>query len=301
MVTLSGEEKPIVWIGMGRDLVTTRNSLARPIIVRQGALAEGVPASDLYLTHGHGLYLDGVLIPVENLVNHRSILWDESARVVEYYHIELEDHDVLLANGAPAESYYDASNRARFQNTRPGSAPGDATPTFAPVLNGGPVVERAWMALFERADGRIASDTTDDPEAHLVIDGLRLDPAIVEAGIYSFAVTAPPAEALSLNSRSGVPSLLGVTAHDHRRLGIAIRRIVISQPGTVTMVEHDATLFAAAGAHPAEAGYAWTDGELTLPAPLFAHLNGPFTLAVHTEQRGGMRYPRAGRDAQEAA
>ena len=94
VVTLSGAVKPIVWIGFGRDLVTRANKLARPVIVRRGALADGVPTRDLYLTHGHALYLDGVLIPVENLVNHRSILWDESARVVEYYHIELEDHDV---------------------------------------------------------------------------------------------------------------------------------------------------------------------------------------------------------------
>ena len=54
------------------------NRLARPVIVRRGALADNVPRRDLYLTHGHALYLDGVLIPVENLVNHRSILWDES-------------------------------------------------------------------------------------------------------------------------------------------------------------------------------------------------------------------------------
>ncbi len=95
--TLSGASKPIVWIGLGRDLVTRANKLARPIIVRRGALFDNVPTRDLYLTHGHALYLDGVLIPVENLVNHRSIVWDEAARVVEYYHVELEDHDVVLA------------------------------------------------------------------------------------------------------------------------------------------------------------------------------------------------------------
>src|SRR4029077_13019443 len=128
------------------------------------ALAEGVPSRDLYLTHGHALYLDsaigGVLIPVENLVNHRSILWDEEALRVEYYHIELEDHDVLLANGAPAESYYDANNRAQFDNIRPGSAAGNAAPSFAPVLNGGEVVELAWAALLARAGGRPEGDTT---------------------------------------------------------------------------------------------------------------------------------------------
>ena len=100
VINLAGVAKPIRWIGIGRDLVTHRNSLARPIIVRQGGLADNVPHRDLYLTHGHALYLNGALIPVENLVNHCSILWDETARVVEYYHIEIEGHDVLVANGA---------------------------------------------------------------------------------------------------------------------------------------------------------------------------------------------------------
>jgi hypothetical protein len=66
VMTVSGAARPIVWIGVGRDLVTRRNGLARPIIVRRVALADDVPARDLFLTHGHALYLDGVLIPVEN-------------------------------------------------------------------------------------------------------------------------------------------------------------------------------------------------------------------------------------------
>ena len=288
--TLSGKLKPIVWIGLGRSLVTRANKLTRPVIVRAGALADNVPSRDLYLTHGHALYLDGVLIPVENLVNHRSILWDERARVVEYYHVELEDHDVVVANGAPAESYYDAKNRAQFQNMRPGSAPGAARPTFAPVLNGGAIVEAVWAKLSARAGGSIACDTTDDPDLHLATDGRRLDATTVGGALYRFALAAPPAAPLHLRSRSGVPSLLGITAHDHRRLGVALARIVISQPGVTTVIESDAPVLLAGGAHPAEAGYAWTDGDLTLPPSLFAHLQGIFTLTVHTE-RPGMRYP----------
>ncbi len=288
--TLSGAAKPIVWIGMGSSLVTRANKLARPIIVRQGALADGVPHRDLYLTHGHALYLDGALIPVENLVNHRSIVWDERARVVEYYHIELEDHDAVLANGAAAESYYDANNRAQFHNTRVGSTPGAVKPAFAPVLNGGALVERAWAALFERSGGRITADATDEPDLHLVIDGERLDPASFEHCVYTFTVRAPPAGALRLVSRSGIPSLLGLTSHDHRRLGVAISRIDLRQSGILTAFGCENALFVEGGCHPAENRYSWTDGDLALPAQLFLHLTGAFTLAVHTE-RPGMRYP----------
>src|SRR5690348_14565100 len=53
------------------------------------------------------------------------------AGVVEFFHVELADHDVVLATGAPAESCYDAGNRAQFHNTRPGSIAGAVKPTFA--------------------------------------------------------------------------------------------------------------------------------------------------------------------------
>ncbi len=321
--TLSGALKPIVWIGFGRDLVTRANRLARPVIVRQGALADNVPRRDLYLTHGHALYFaapslalprdpriksgegregwgsDGVLIPVEHLVNHRSILWDDTARVVEDYHIELAEHDVVFAEGAPAESYYDAENRALFHNTRSGSEAGAARPAFAPVLNGGDIVGRVWADLYERAGGSIERDASDDPDLHLVIDGGRLGPASVADGAYTFALDAPPAGRLRLCSRSGVPSLIGISRHDHRRLGVAIRQIILSQPGVMTCFAHDAPLFREGGCHLAEDGYCWTDGELVLPAALFGHLKGGFALIVQTRKQA-MRYPVSAAAAQAA-
>ena len=290
VVTLSGVLKSIRWIGFGRDLVTRKNSLARPIVVRRDALADNVPRRDLYLTHGHALYRDGVLIPVENLVNHCSILWDESARVVEYYHIELEDHDVLFAEGAPAESYYDAGNRALFQNRREGSEVGAARPTFAPVLTGGEAVERVWAELFERAGGGTDAHTTDDPDLHLVAAGARLDPASVADGVYTFALAGPPAGMLRLRSRSAVPSLVGLNQREHRRLGVALRQIILRWPGVMTCLDYDAPLLAEGGCHLPEDGHSWTDGELALPAALFGHLKGALTLIVHTRKQA-MRYP----------
>ncbi len=300
VVTLSGALKPIRWIGMGRDLVTRANRLARPIIVQRGALSDGVPHRDLHLTHGHALYIDGLLIPVEHLVNHKTIRWDESARVVEYYHIELEDHDVLLAEGAPAESYYDAGNRAFFQNARPGSPAGQARPTFAPVLNRGKIVERIWARLFGRAGGRIAIAGTDDPDLHLVVDGVRLDPAAVEDGVFAFALEAAPIETLLLRSRCGVPSLLGQSRRDHRPLGVTIRQIVLHHAGIATRFDYDQPQLREGGCYPPEDGFCWTDGEFALPARFFIGLRGPIALLVCTEPRTGTRYPLAASLAQAA-
>ena len=140
--------RPIVWIGTGRVLATRgRRNAATPVIVRKGALADNVPYRDLRVTKGHSLYIDGVLIPVEFLVNHRSILWDDRAQEVSLYHIELETHDVLLANGAPAESYRDDGNRWLFQNANSGwGLP--PKPPCAPVLTGGPMVDAVWRRCW---------------------------------------------------------------------------------------------------------------------------------------------------------
>jgi hypothetical protein len=280
-------------IGMGRDLVTRANKDARPVIVRQGALADNVPHRDLYLTHGHSLYVDGVLIPVENLVNHHSILWDEAAKVVEYYHIELEDHDVVLADGAAAESYYDAGNRARFQNIRAGSEAGEAKPTYAPVLSDGEIVEAAWARLAERAGLVTAAATTEDPDLHLTIGDTRIDPVSASDGVYTFKIDRGAmlmsAGAPHLRSRSAVPSLLGHSRHEHRQLGVALRQLVIEAEGMMICLDHRASALRVGGAHISEAGHCWTDGDLELPAGLFAHISGPLTLVVQTRSQG-MRY-----------
>ncbi len=122
---------PITWIGIiGKVLATRgRRSAATPVIVRKGALGDNVPYQDLRVTKGHSLYIDGALIPVEFLVNHRSILWDDRAQEVPVYHIELASHDVLIANGAPAESYRDDGNRWLFQNAN--DLVGSTTPLAA--------------------------------------------------------------------------------------------------------------------------------------------------------------------------
>jgi hypothetical protein len=97
-----------------------------------------------------------VLIPVEELINHRSILWDDRSQEVTVYHVELETHDVLLADGAPAESYRDDGNRWLFRNANADWYLPPKTPC-APLLSNGPVVDAIWRRLSERAGAREAS------------------------------------------------------------------------------------------------------------------------------------------------
>ena len=66
-------------------------------------------------------------------------------------------------------------------------------PTFAPVLNSGEIVERVWAELFKRAGGHIEPEVTDDADIHLVVDGVRREPAEVHDGIYTFFLEGPAA------------------------------------------------------------------------------------------------------------
>jgi hypothetical protein len=52
-------------------------------------------------------------VPVRELINGTSIA-QVPVDTITYYHVELQHHDVLLADGLPAESYLDTGNRANF-------------------------------------------------------------------------------------------------------------------------------------------------------------------------------------------
>ncbi len=74
-----------------------------------------MPATDLVLSPDHAVYVDRVLIPIRLLVNDQTVRQELPDRVA-YHLIELCQHDVLLANGMPAESHLDTGDRSGFSN-----------------------------------------------------------------------------------------------------------------------------------------------------------------------------------------
>jgi hypothetical protein len=293
VMTLSGAEKPIVWIGRGRRIVGASNPNARPIIVRAGALAKDVPLRDLYLTRGHSLYLAGVLIPVEGLINGCSILWDESAREVEFYHLQLPDHDVILAENAAAESYRDDGNRDLFDNPDPPRFAAANMAHYAPVLTEGPIVDQIWHHLFDRS-GFMPPLATTDPDLHLLADGQRIDPCADEnqqkdhRARYRFRLGRRPRQLL-IASRHFVPIRMGL-GRDQRQLGVAIRSIDLDSASYCVSIDWSSTqLNAGFNAPEDEAQHRWTNGSALIPSSCFVAFDGPFEVQLEIVCTG--KYP----------
>ncbi len=78
---------------------------SRPVRIKQGALGENVPAADLCLTASHAVFMRGFLVTVGDLVNGTSIVLEtvEGHDTLDFFHIELAQHDLLDAEGAPCE------------------------------------------------------------------------------------------------------------------------------------------------------------------------------------------------------
>ncbi len=116
VVTLSGEAEPIRWIGRRSYSVRFLRPAQRPIIFRKGSLGEGIPKRDLRVSPGHAMLVGGLLVPAAALTNGSTIVRDRDCRRVDYLHVELAEHRVIWAEGAPSETFVDDDNRMMFQN-----------------------------------------------------------------------------------------------------------------------------------------------------------------------------------------
>ena len=154
--------RPIRWLGHRhvdlRAHPTPQDVL--PVRIRAGAFADHVPSRDLFLSPDHAVYVEGVLIPVRYLLNGTSIARIQ-AEEATYWHIELDRHDVIFAEGMAAESYLDTGDRTSFANS---GAVVSMHPTFtaltwdaqgcAPLTVTGPAVDRIRATLAERVASR---------------------------------------------------------------------------------------------------------------------------------------------------
>ncbi len=158
-VTSSGEKRPILWIGHRQ--IERPTPEAWPVRIMAGAFGDNLPIRDLLLSSGHAVCVDmagEVFVPVGQLVNGSTIDWVEVPEVT-YWHVELESHDVLLAEGMPCESYMDAGNGAflgrahsRIGKVDPQRVAESLTRYARPFVDGGLIVEAIRERLACRAE-----------------------------------------------------------------------------------------------------------------------------------------------------
>ena len=163
VMTKAGVTRPIKWIGRrsygGRFILRQKDIL--PICIKAGALDENVPRRDLWISPLHAMFfndkdLNGVLIEAKDLVNGVSIVQAERVEKVEYFHVELDTHDVIVAEGALSESFIDDDSRGLFHNAYeyrllyPDTAAATAQ-YCAPRLDHGYQVEDARRRIARRA------------------------------------------------------------------------------------------------------------------------------------------------------
>jgi hypothetical protein len=121
VTTLSGEAKPITWIGRRVYRRATDSRYPKsvlPVRVARGALGPDAPHCDLFISQHHALWLDGVFIKAIDLVNGSSITLHSAVEPsIEYLHVKLAQHDVIFAEGAPSETLLvHSGNVERFDN-----------------------------------------------------------------------------------------------------------------------------------------------------------------------------------------
>ncbi|WP_311785198.1 Hint domain-containing protein [Ferirhizobium litorale] len=112
--TVNGSAQPVRWIGRRtykRSGPSWHESML-PVRIARHAIDDQTPHRDLYLSPYHALLVDGVLVRVKDLVNGVTVapaLPDDRSSI-EYFHLVLDTHEIILAEGAPAETFRIADN-----------------------------------------------------------------------------------------------------------------------------------------------------------------------------------------------
>jgi hypothetical protein len=119
VVTRFNGIQPIRWVGR-QSLpagAAPGDRATMPVRIQAGALADHVPARDLCVSPGHSMLIDGALVLATRLVNGITITQRPMQAPIEYYQIELDAHDCVIAEGTWSETYADAEGmRAQFDN-----------------------------------------------------------------------------------------------------------------------------------------------------------------------------------------
>ena len=115
-ISTQGGAKPILWVAASKvKLNDPKAQHLRPVRFTAGCFGRNQPYRDVLLSQQHRVYCEsalneplfcvsGVLVAAKHLVNGSSIIIEEEMGEVEYYHVLLDGHYIVQANGLSAET-----------------------------------------------------------------------------------------------------------------------------------------------------------------------------------------------------
>jgi hypothetical protein len=205
---------------------------------------------------------------------------------VTYHHIELARHDVVLAEGLPAETYLASGNRQNFESDaapvvlHPDFAAASRKNACAPLLTNGRIVTAARQRLLDRALALGFAVTGDvDLVVRAALERIRPEPDL--DGDLLFLLPAG-AKDVQLLSGTGVPAEVSADPGDRRVLGVAVTGLTLIASGKrIEIALNDATHD---GFHDMEAGHRWTKGAARISLPAYSG-RAVLEVSIHGQAR----------------
>lgn len=270
-----------------------------PVRILKGALSEGIPYKDLLVTSEHCLYLNGCFVPVRMLVNGLTIFYDKTVGCFNYYHIIMEPHAIVRANGVLSESLIGMGHNDLLHDRSGSLLPvlmGDWNGAAAPLNTGRAFVEPLYRELEARAcliTGerlRPLASLRDDPGLYLATDGGKcIEGQPGTNGVINFPVPHG-VQAVHIMSRASRPcDVYGPFVDDRRLLGVLVGDIMMENGGVCNPVRTHIEQIDLSGWQPEVAGdMRWTTGGALLPLPEREH-EGLARLSIEIRQAGPYR------------
>lgn len=238
-------QRKIKWIGK-KSIVVKQNEQEKdkagyPVRILKDALAKNIPNKDLLIISEHCLFFKDKFIPVRMLINGTTIFYDTSITAYDYYHIETEEHSVIIADGVLTESYLDTGNRHSFNQEKKviytsfGKYKNWQQDGVAPLITERQIVEPIYHKIEKRAKtlgifkSEQSSSLTTDNDFHLVTNtGVVIREKKNHNNGHVMFMIPPDVKSVWIVSRTSRPcDVIGSFVDDRRNLGLLIGDIIL--------------------------------------------------------------------------
>lgn len=306
----------VTWTGQTRCNVRPHLPLDQagyPVRILKDAISEGVPFKDLLVTAEHCLFFDGKFVPARMLVNGRSIFYDKSITSYDYYHIETEDHSVIMADGMLTESYLDTGNRRSF--TQKGSVVsigGSRNLSWDDAAAPLSVSREAVEPIFRKIEARSEQNScpiqtkvqplTHDRDLHLITNTGATIRQIRENNDHVMFMIPTGVESVRIVSNASRPcDVVGPFVDDRRALGVLVGDVRLFEGNrTTSLTAHLQEEKLSGWNNVADGTMRWTDGNALLnlgqrPSGSIAlmalkiHAAGPYLLTKTASEQAALQ------------